>query len=55
MDILRARWILREVSWHGDSTRLLQETGVDEGELAQAAEFLTNVLDAHLGPAPAYP
>ena len=49
MDVVRARGILAELSWHGESHRLLQETGVDEGELARAAEVAVAFIDAHIG------
>lgn len=50
MDILRVRLILDRLAWHGDSHRLLREEGVDEGELAMAAEVAVAFIDAHVPP-----
>ena len=49
MDVVRVREIPAELSWHGESLRLLQESGVDGGELAEAAEGAVTFIDAHIG------
>lgn len=44
----RLREIFSELARHGESHRLLQRTGVDEGELAEACDVVVRILDARI-------
>lgn len=47
-ELHRLREIFAELACHGESHRLLQRRGVDEGELAQACDVIVQILDARI-------